>query len=147
MRYLGELNYTVASIIKMITHRPLKVTMEVDGEKRDCHCNLICISNSRFTGGAMEMAPRVRINDGRLFFTSSHITSKLELFGLFPSIFKGTHTTAPHIVTHFTDEIRFFGDGPFFWNVDGELDYGFNPHVRATRGFFRLLMPPDRLQP
>ncbi|MEQ9363104.1 MAG: hypothetical protein RIF32_02620, partial [Leptospirales bacterium] len=146
MRAIGSLNYTLASLIKLIGHKPQRLRVTVDGETREVECNFICISNSRFTGGAMEIAPAVRVNDGRLFFLCPQVRGRLQSFGLFPSIFKGKHIEHPHITTDFVRTISLNRPEPFLMNVDGELERGLNPGVTIQPGYFRLYMDPARVE-
>ena len=145
MRAIGSLNYTLASLVKLLRHKPERLTVTVDGVAREVDCNFICISNSRFTGGAMEIAPAVRVNDGKLFYLCPQVKGRLQSFGLFPSIFKGTHINHPDIDTEFVREISLQRDQPFLMNVDGELERGYNPFVRIQPGYFRLFMDPARV--
>ena len=57
MRAIGSLNYSVASPDQAAsgTNRS-DCGVKVDGAEREVDCNFIWISNSRFTGGAMEIA-------------------------------------------------------------------------------------------
>lgn len=146
MRAIGSLNYSLASLIKLLGHKPERLTVTVDGATREVDCNFICISNSRFTGGAMEIAPAVRVNDGRLFFLCPQVKGRLQSFGLFPSIFKGTHIKHPHIDTGFVQSISLNRAEPFLMNVDGELERGLNPGVSVQPGYFSLFMDPARIE-
>lgn len=146
MRAIGSLNYSVASLIKLLGHKPQRLRVKVDGAEREVDCNFICISNSRFTGGAMEIAPAVRVNDGRLFYLCPQVKGRLQSFGLFPSIFKGKHIEHPHIDTEFVRSIALERSEPFLMNVDGELERGLNPAVTIQPGFFKLYMDPARIQ-
>ncbi|MBT6491421.1 MAG: hypothetical protein HOK97_16750 [Deltaproteobacteria bacterium] len=146
MRFLGGLNYTVATLIKLFVHRPTSLKTLLNGKARNFKSNMVCISNSRYTGGAMEMAPPVRVNDGKLFFVCSEIRSRLKLFGLFPSIFSGKHLQADDMTAEFIETASFEAQEPFFFNVDGELDWGFNPQLRVQPGYFKLWMSPKRLK-
>lgn len=92
------------------------------------------------------MAPPVRVNDGKLFFVCSEIRSRLKLFGLFPSIFSGKHLQADDMTAEFIETASFEAQEPFFFNVDGELDWGFNPQLRVQPGYFKLWMSPKRLK-
>ncbi|MCR9142751.1 MAG: hypothetical protein NXI24_10905 [bacterium] len=145
MRAIGSLNYTLASLIKLLGHKPERLKVIVDGQEREVECNFICISNSRFTGGAMEIAPAVRVNDGRLFYLCPEVKGRLKSFGLFPSIFKGKHIEHPNITTDFVQSIALNRPEPFLMNVDGELERGLNPGVTIQPGYFRLYMDPERV--
>ncbi|MCB1322598.1 MAG: hypothetical protein KDK34_20230 [Leptospiraceae bacterium] len=143
MRAIGSLNYTVASVFKMMSHKPWTVTAVIDGQRETFNCNMISVHNSRFTGGAMEIAPDVRINDGRLFLLILKSQNRSQLFKAFPEIFKGTHVNNPHVETRFIEELRLERRRPFLMNVDGELETGWQPRLQIKPRFFRLFMPAE----
>lgn len=144
MRFLGSSNYTAASLIKIMTHNPSRINVQVDGKEKKFICNFLSLSNNRFTGGKMEIAPFSRINDGRLFMVCPEIKSRMVLFSLFPTIFKGEHIKSPDVNSGFIQNLAFKDEEHFFWNVDGDLGYGFNPEISVHPDFFRLYMPEER---
>ena len=94
----------------------------------------------------MEIAPAVRVNDGKLFFIAPSIDSRFKLLNLFPKIFKGDHVNIPGIRTQFIKEIGLERKRPFVMNIDGALETGFNPRLAIQSDFFRLYMPRDLLK-
>ena len=145
MRGIGSMNYTVASLVKMLGHKPWTVSGTIDGRPETFRGNMISLHNSRYTGGAMEIAPEVRINDGKLFFLHLHSETRLSLLKSFPSIFKGTHVSNPNVTTEFIKELKLERRRPFLMNVDGELETGWNPEVKIVPDFVKLYMPSSAL--
>lgn len=141
MRHLGSFNYTLASIVKLFTHKPYTIKTVIDGEEEVLKCNMVTVCNSRFTGGAMEIAPLVRPNDGKLFLIMPMLTSKIDLFTTFPKIFNGQHVGHPKIRTGFINKIDLHDEKPFWMNVDGELEEGFNPRMEIKYSYFKIYMP------
>jgi len=146
MRFLGSFNYTLATVLKIFTHRPDKLKVTIDGKTEELFCNTLIVSNSRFTGGAMEMAPGIRVNDGQLFLVCPQFTSTLKLFSFFPTIFKGTHVNHPSIRTGFIKEIKVEREDPFIMNVDGELEIGYDPRLRVVPGYWKVFMPAENIK-
>lgn len=146
MRYLGPANYQVATFWKILTQCSSHWKTRVDGTPENLQGNLITISNSRYTGGAMEIAPAVRVNDGRLFFVRVNARHRLSLFRLFPKILKGEHQGEPEVDTRFIQKFSLESESPFLMNVDGELETGFSPQLEVNPSFFRLYLDPERLE-
>ncbi|MCK5201406.1 MAG: hypothetical protein KAR21_23795 [Spirochaetales bacterium] len=144
MRYLGSNNYTAATLIKLTKHKPSRLLVEIDGKEKDYMCNFLSLSNNRFTGGKMDIAPFTRINDGKLFMVITEIKNRLGLFALFPSIFKGEHIKSPEVNSGFVQKLTFKDERHYFWNIDGDLGYGFNPEITVQPGYFKLYMPEER---
>lgn len=145
MRSIGSMNYTVASLLKLMSHKPWTAHAVIDGKQEEFLCNMITVHNSRFTGGAMEIAPTVRVNDGKLFLIVLQSESRGKLFKAFPQIFKGTHVDNPEVRTEFIQELKLEHKRPFVMNIDGELETGWNPGLKIHPKFFRLFMPPERV--
>ncbi|MEA1911567.1 MAG: diacylglycerol kinase family protein [Spirochaetota bacterium] len=143
MRYLGSNNYTAATLIKLLKHKPTPLPVEVDGNEKNYLCNFLSLSNNRFTGGKMDIAPFTRINDGKLFIVCPEIKTRTGLFSLFPSIFKGKHINSPDVNSGFVQNLKFKNEKHFYWNIDGDLGYGFNPKISVKPGYFKLYMPKE----
>lgn len=145
MRFLGPLNYRVATVVRVLGNHPCRFVLEVDGEREECLADLVTVSNSRYTGGDMEIAPAVRINDGRLFLAVTSAKSKPDLFRLFPRILKGNYEGEVAVQTRFAREIAFEFDESVMMNIDGELERGRNPRMELIPSFFRIAVCPDRI--
>jgi diacylglycerol kinase (ATP) len=140
MRKIGSANYTVATLIKLLTHKPYELKTIIDGVEEFLKCNMVTVCNSRYTGGEMKIAPHIRVNDGKLFLISPMMKSRLKLFASFPKIFKGDHVNHPHIKTGFIKRIEIHHNRPLWMNVDGELEEGFNPRMQIHPSYFKIYM-------
>lgn len=141
MRKIGSANYTIASLIKLLSHKPYKFRTVIDGIEENVKCNMVTVCNSRYTGGEMKMAPHIRVNDGKLFLISPMFKSRIKLFATFPKIFKGEHVNHPNIKTGFIKNIEVHHDKPLWMNIDGELEHGFNPRMKIHPSYFKIYMP------
>lgn len=142
MRKIGSANYTIASLIKLLSHKPYELKTVIDGVEELLKCNMVTVSNSQFTGGKMQIAPHVRVNDGKLFLISPMLHSRLGLFANFPKIFKGDHVNHPQIKTGFIKKIEISHNKPLIMNVDGELEEGYNPRMQIHPSYFKIYMTP-----
>ena len=145
MRYLGPANYHVATLWKILSHRPHRWKLAVDGEPAEISCDLVTVSNSRYTGGAMEIAPEIRVNDGKLFLVIVETSFRLDLFRVFPRILKGDYEGETRVRTRFIRSLSLEDERPFLMNIDGELETGFSPAMEIKPSFFRLYLPKSRL--
>lgn len=145
MRWMGAANYTVASLWKLLFHKPYSFEITIDGKRTDVSCNMITIHNSQFTGGSMHIAPAVRVNDGQLFYLVPMFKSRPTLFKKFPTIFKGSHLDSEEILTGFVKNIGIRHASPVWMNVDGELERGWNPDLSIQPNFWRIYLSKERL--
>ena len=146
MRQLGSWNYSIAAVKRILSHRPYRLRVTVDGEQQTMECNFLTVSNSRFTGGAMMIAPLAQIDDGRLCLVTSRITSRWEMLRMMPKIFRGRHLDHPKVDCRFVSEVSLQHDEPLMFNVDGELETGRNLSIRVCHAYWKIYMSPQRLR-
>jgi diacylglycerol kinase (ATP) len=130
LRILGSLNYTLATLAKVTHHTPYKYNAYIDGKARKLCCDFVTISNSRYTGGKMLIAPPVRPNDAKLFMVMPELKMPHKVLAMFPKIFTGEHIKNPFVHSQFLHDFRIETPKPIPMNVDGELEVGSNPHLK-----------------
>jgi len=119
---LGK-SYTAATLLQIPLHKPYKYAITADGKTRNFRANFLAVCNSKYTGGAMMMAPMADTGDGKLDAIVSCIDNRLALMGLFPKIFSGKHVESRDI-THFTfSELSVPVERDTAVMIDGEMDY------------------------
>lgn len=146
MRCLGPANYRVATLWKILTHRPFRWEATIDGEPTMLESNLVTVSNSQFTGGDMRIAPEVRVDDGKLFLVDVHTRHRFDLFRVFPRILRGDYEGEERVTTRFIERLSLEDPSPFLMNIDGELETGFSPRLEIRPSFFRLFLPMGLLE-
>lgn len=83
---------------------------------------LLSFSNSRSTGGGMQMAPRAEVDDGELDVIRIGDMSRLEFLQQFPNIFRGTHVRHPHVEQSRARSVTFdLGGAVVDCMIDGEI--------------------------
>lgn len=80
----------------------------------------VSFSNSRYTGGAMMMAPNADVADGALDITRVNRLSRADLITTFPKIFTGTFIEHPAVEQARANAVRFGRVGVLDVLVDGE---------------------------
>jgi diacylglycerol kinase (ATP) len=82
---------------------------------------LISFSNSRFTGGTMEMAPSADLSDGQLDIIHIGPMSRRRLLSCFPKIYQGTHVRLDEIKHNTATYVTFKDIPETNIMVDGEI--------------------------
>ena len=80
----------------------------------------VSFSNSKYTGGAMMMAPNADCSDGALDVVRVNRLSRLALITTFPKIYTGTFITHPAVEQARASAVRFEDTGLLDVLVDGE---------------------------
>jgi YegS/Rv2252/BmrU family lipid kinase len=142
LKIVGNLSYTIAVLLRMISLSSYRMTIEVDGRelKRE---NIFCeISNTRYTSNFL-MAPSASIEDGLLDVTLLGKASRTYLLRCFPKIFTGEHVELDEVETFKAKKIRIHTDDPKVLTPDGEI-FGSTPvEVECLHRALEVFSPPS----
>jgi len=95
---LGQAGYALGTVGSLVRLAPQSFPLRLDDAEIDFRpCTLLSFSNSRFTGGTMEMAPPADPCDGWLDVVRVGPMGRMELVRTFPSIYEGKHLSSPKI--------------------------------------------------
>jgi YegS/Rv2252/BmrU family lipid kinase len=118
----GAASYAMGVFAKLALLKTYSFNLRLDGgETQDRPVIFIAFCNSRFTGGAMMMAPNADTADGQLDVVSCGQMGRLDLLRAFPTIFKGTHLGNPAVEAARTRAVAFDIDEEIDVVVDGEV--------------------------
>jgi len=120
-RWLGNLRYTIFSIIEVVKYKSKFATLIFDSKNISNDYKFIMISNTIHAGNKMKISPKAKINDGLLDVISiPGNVSKLKLLKLLPKVYHGTHINDTIIDYHQTPKIKLQTKSIDSLNVDGE---------------------------
>lgn len=121
----GAAGYAVATLCALATHRHETQAFQwrraQASHEHEAEGALLSLSNSRCTGGAMQMAPRASVNDGLLDIVHVGALSRWGIFQSFPKIYRGTHIEVPGIRTWHAEEVILHAPHMQPVMVDGEV--------------------------
>lgn len=124
LRYkrLGELSYVCGLLHELARLRPMRLRMALDnGPWVEHELTFLSLNNSRYTGGAMLMAPDASVDDGLVDVVRVAPFGRLALLGVFPRIFRGTHVADPRVAVERCARVRLALPSPVPIMVDGEV--------------------------
>ena len=96
-KWLGNAAYTVATLLKLIFLRSQETDIVIDGELKKRQSIFVEIANSRYTGTTFLMAPKAKIDDGKLDIVLLNKIGRFKLIRLFRSIYDGSHIKIPEV--------------------------------------------------
>jgi len=119
----GAAGYILAVVSSLASLQHPQDPIRVDGTELvdDRAATLLSFSNSKFTGGAMMMAPSADTADGKLDVIRVGKLSRIELLRAFPRIFQGTHTTMPIVEEQQVKRVDFLEEREQPVMIDGEI--------------------------
>jgi YegS/Rv2252/BmrU family lipid kinase len=118
----GPAGYILAVVASLAKLQHPVLPLRADAGALDGRpATLLSFSNSRFTGGTMQMAPLADTGDGQLDIIRIGAISPLQLLRAFPKIFQGTHVRLPFVEQQRARAVEFSGEQPVDVMVDGEI--------------------------
>jgi len=97
MKWMGNAAYTVATLIKLITLKSQTVDLVIDDELQQRQAVFVEVANSRYTGTTFLIAPKAKLDDGKLDVILLNKISRFRLLTLFNSIYDGSHISFPEV--------------------------------------------------
>jgi YegS/Rv2252/BmrU family lipid kinase len=120
LKVLGNLSYTLGVLVQTLFLHSYPVRVEADGRVIEKENLFTEVSNTRYTSNFL-MAPKARIDDGRLDVTLLGPMSRRRLLKCFPLIFTGQHVGLPEVEQLQAQRIRISTPAPKLLTPDGEL--------------------------
>ncbi|GAB3802398.1 diacylglycerol kinase [Humibacter antri] len=93
----GAHRYTIAMVRELLSFRPARYRIEVDGAATVQEAMLVSVANGRSIGGGMRIVPDAEVDDGMLDVFVVDRMPRHRLLRLFPRVFRGAHTTLPEV--------------------------------------------------
>ncbi|HVC36932.1 MAG TPA: diacylglycerol kinase family protein [Gammaproteobacteria bacterium] len=120
----GNLVYGVAVAGTLLfRHRTPTVRLQHNGGTLDTSITLIAVSNGCCEGGAFQLAPHAKIDDGLFDVIVAQGLSRLGILALVPRVLRGNHLGRPGIIDFKTDRLLIESEAGLPVHADGEIRY------------------------
>lgn len=139
----GRTRYDVALLAELRQLRPVRYTLELDGEPWETEAILVAAGNTRSYGGGLRMCEGADPTDGLLEIAVIAPMSLPELARLFPKLSKGTHVGHPVVQMRRAKRISIAAPGELAY-ADGERVSALPATVEAVPNAVRVFLPEPR---
>jgi diacylglycerol kinase (ATP) len=126
LKFLGAAGYSLAVLIRLVRGMDNRISIEADGRKLEVVDSALVVSNSKYTGGKMKIAPPADPSDGRADLVLFNGVNRREIISIFKGVFSGKHMAHPKVDALQAASISVVADPPLRLMADGEL-LGFTP--------------------
>ena len=116
----GNAVYLYAALRALVTWKPARFTVTVDGERREITGFTVAVGNSKAYGGGMFVLPQAELDDGQLDVMLYTEASKLAFLREFPKVFRGAHVGSPSVEFLRGERVEVASDRPFVIYADGD---------------------------
>jgi len=114
-------SYLMALLTNFIFYENKGISLRVDGEAADRKVCSVLMSNGKYGGGGMFVAPDADLADGLMDVLIIGDLSKPDLLWSLPRVYKGTHLTHPKVTVMRAKEVEIKSDQLVTLQADGEL--------------------------
>jgi YegS/Rv2252/BmrU family lipid kinase len=121
LKFLGAAGYSLAVLIRLIRGMRNRVEIDMDGRKMTAANSALVVSNSKFTGGKMKIAPAADPSDGKADLVLFNGVNRREIVSIFSAVFSGKHAEHPKVEMRQAARITVEADPPLLLMADGEL--------------------------
>ena len=121
LKFLGAAGYSLAVLIRLVRGMDNRISIEADGRKLEVVDSALVVSNSKYTGGKMKIAPPADPSDGRADLVLFNGVNRREIISIFKGVFSGEHMAHPKVDTLQAASISVVADPPLRLMADGEL--------------------------
>ncbi len=128
---LGSAGYGLSVLVRLFRGMDNSLNLKIDGKDFEFKNSAMVISNSKFTGGKMKIAPGADARDGKLDIIVFNSVNRREILSIFSKIFSGRHIDHPKVNVLKGSEIELTSDPEERLMADGEL-LGFTPLKIST---------------
>jgi diacylglycerol kinase (ATP) len=140
LKFLGAAGYSLAVLLRLAKGMANRIEIETDGRARTVADSALVVSNSKYTGGNMMIAPGADLSDGRADLVLFNRVNRREIVAIFRGVFSGRHTAHPKVEVLQAARISVAGTPSLRVMADGEL-LGMTPlRLRVLRGELTILV-------
>ena len=117
----GKPAYLMGLLSTFTTYKNHQIQITINGQTKNHKVCTIVMSNGKYGGGSMLLAPDADPIDGLFDVVIIGDVSKPDLLWSLPRIYKGTHLTHPKVAVERTNMITISSDEPMSIQADGDL--------------------------
>ncbi len=121
LKFMGSAGYSAAVLARLVKGMSNRITIAADGRALEVADSALVISNSKYTGGKMKIAPHADTADGRADLVLFNDVNRREIVSIFAGVFSGKHAGHPRVHMRQAAAIAVESDPPLRLMADGEL--------------------------
>jgi diacylglycerol kinase (ATP) len=121
LRLLGPSRYAIAALWQILFPKRYAARLLLDDQSlEDCFL-LVVACNTAFSGAGMRLAPRAKVDDGKIDVVILRNASRWQTFRLFTKVFNGSHLDLPGVEYYQVRSLHILCDDRQPLDLDGEI--------------------------
>jgi len=135
----GFIGYYYESLKTLLTYRPKKTNIKIDGNSLDASVLSLSIGNGRCCGGGFLFTPEAEIDDGILDVCLVRFVSRLRTIWDLPKLPKAEHIKLPYVSIYKGREITAASEMLLTAHIDGEIAKAHKFEIKVLPGKLKVL--------
>lgn len=120
-KFLGAFAYTLGVLLNVIKLKSYPLQLILNGKTYEIENTYVTISNSKYAGGKMLLAPKAKVDDALLDVVLVNKVGRLRLLKTFSKIFNGSYIASPFVDYYQVKEVEFRSSHHKVVSPDGEI--------------------------
>ncbi len=145
-RSFGNITYAVAIAAMSLSMRGERVTLRIDQRVMRQRIIMALVSNAKFYGGSVSVAPQARLDDGLLDVLVFRGNNNLDIIRHVGMVVSGHQELDPKLEVYRAREIVIEGDNPIPIHVDGDPQ-GSTPVMISVEPRCLSIVTPNNVAP
>lgn len=141
-RLPAGMQYPVAAVWAIATHRSTDYRIVVDGVSQSISAHTVIVANSGYYGSGMHVAPSARMDDGLLDIVVFAAAGRWRLLKALGMIYSGTHLQLPEVTVQTGRVVAIGSTGPVDAYADGDRVGPLPVGARVRPGGLSVIAPP-----
>jgi diacylglycerol kinase (ATP) len=121
LKFLGSFGYSLAVMLRLVKGMNNRMILTVDDRRLEIRDSALVISNSKFTGGKMKIAPQADTQDGKVDLVIFREVNRRDIVGIFRNVFQGKHIAHPKVDTYRASAVTLECEPQQLLMADGEM--------------------------
>lgn len=140
LRVLGPPRYAIAALWQILFAKPRRAQLILDDQSLDDDFLMVAACNTIFSGSGMRLAPRAKVDDGKMDVVLVRNASSWQMLRLFAKLFVGSHVDMPCVEYYQVRLLSILSDNREPLDLDGEIKGTAPVSIEAIPGAIRVFI-------
>ena len=118
---LGPPRYALGALWHILFARKCRAGVVLDDRYLEDDFQLVAVCNTIFSGSGMRLAPRAKVDDGKMDVVIVRRASRRQMLHLFRRVFDGSHVHMPFVEYYQVRSMKILTDDRRPLDIDGEI--------------------------
>ena len=120
-RWWPKQRYNLSTVIELVQLQARTTKLIIDDTVIEGDISILIACNTPYTGVGMKMAPKAKLDDGKIDIIVVKEASRLQMLKLFPKVFDGSHIDSDLVDYYQANKFELIPVENDLLDIDGEI--------------------------